>query len=102
MTDLEHLQELERALDAAVALQCSTPEYREVKACGQRLSAFKRLMASRCTHPAERVTEFQWTHDDGYGKQSQMIGNRCSVCGAEKLWKSSTLWTKPWLVEDAP
>ena len=37
-----------------------------------------------CSH--ERVVEYQWEHDNGYGRQSQCTGQRCTICDRKWPW----------------
>lgn len=44
-----------------------------------------------CTHPV--TTEFQWQHDNGYGRQKMLPGLRCTLCLKENRWPGmSQLW----------
>lgn len=58
-----------------------------------RLELMRKQLAVDCKHPSSAVYEFDWEHDNGYGRQTMMKGERCLICRAEKRWKSSTLWT---------
>lgn len=49
-----------------------------------------KLKAVGCSHSL--VEDFQWEHDDGYGRQKMITGDRCVLCKAEKHWKGSALW----------
>ena len=38
--------------------------------------------------------DWQWEHDNGYGRQTMIDGKRCGICGATKNWVSDTYWHK--------
>lgn len=50
-------------------------------------------LGKSCTHPMESQFDFQWEHDNGYGRQTMVTGVYCKLCLAEKHWKTSSLWT---------
>jgi hypothetical protein len=55
-----------------------------------RADAWEERIRPACTHP--NPTTWTWEHDNGYGKQSKVEGQRCGLCGAIKHWASSSLW----------
>lgn len=48
----------------------------------------RRLLAVKCEHPSDYVTEFQWEHDSGYGRQSMQRGQLCTICRKVDLWRN--------------
>ena len=50
------------------------------------------LLAEGCDH--YKTKEYTWEHDNGYGRQSKVVGIRCVHCGAEKSWNSQGYWTR--------
>jgi hypothetical protein len=47
-------------------------------------------LSADCPH--EDTSIYQWEHDNGYGRQSNVNGRRCNICGAIKHWESSSNW----------
>ena len=47
----------------------------------------------RCTHPKAFLSDYTWEHDNGYGRQSQVVGELCGFCSAKKSWKNMGTWT---------
>jgi hypothetical protein len=58
-----------------------------------RAETIRAELAKTCEHPSSVVTDFTWEHDNGYGRQSMVTGQRCTVCRAEKRWKNHGSWT---------
>lgn len=50
------------------------------------------VLITYCKHPSFAVVDYTWEHDNGYGKQSMVTGERCMICRSEKHWKSSSNW----------
>jgi len=38
------------------------------------------VLAKNCKHPEEFVTDWDWEHDNGYGRQTKHIGKHCGIC----------------------
>lgn len=47
-----------------------------------------------CTHPLEHRRDIPWTHDNGYGRQSTVTGEKCQLCGLYRAWKNMSLWSE--------
>lgn len=55
---------------------------------GARLELAKlQLKKVGCTHPPQAWREYNWEHDNGYGRQHMCTGIRCDLCGAEDAYK---------------
>jgi hypothetical protein len=52
--------------------------------------AFRAELATRCDHPKDLVTNYQWEHDTGYGRQLQINGYKCGICLKIDLWRDGT------------
>jgi hypothetical protein len=44
-------------------------------------------VAADCDHPI--VVDYQWEHDNGYGRQKMITGEQCTLCGAKRPWKAT-------------
>lgn len=47
-------------------------------------------LKATCDHPLVEI--FQWEHDTGYGRQSKVSGERCTLCGLERRWRGVGCW----------
>ena len=56
------------------------------------LAHAREVLGEECTHPPEAVRDYEWKHDDGYGRQRWLKGDECQLCLARKPWKSSVRW----------
>lgn len=56
--------------------------------------AYQKNLSKSCDHPDRYVMDWQWEHDNGYGRQTMIDGKRCGICGATKNWVSDTYWHK--------
>lgn len=56
-------------------------------------SKIERLRARlrTCTH--SHTDDYEWEHDNGYGRQSRVTGERCVVCMMHRAWKGHGLWS---------
>jgi hypothetical protein len=45
-------------------------------------------IAENCPHPIEYIKQYNWEHDSGYGVQTRMLGNECSICLMVDPYKS--------------
>lgn len=57
--------------------------------------ALVELLKVGCTHPEEYRGEYRWEHDNGYGRQRWVTGDRCGLCGAKRAWKGHGVWIRP-------
>ncbi len=84
------LQQLEREYAAITrARAVLTAKAQQLAA---RTAALRTAAALVCTHPTAYRAEFTWEHDNGYGRQSRVTGERCNLCGQQKRWKSMSSW----------
>lgn len=88
-----------KARDAMLARKWPRHTYEPLEELAAEIEAtpgFQRtLKAERggpCDHPF--VEDYQWEHDNGYGRQSMVTGKRCKLCHATNNWGSS-YWVKP-------
>jgi hypothetical protein len=91
-TKLTELQRLERryacarrALDKAIDRQST------LRTTLTAIAAEARLI---CTHPIEYRLDIPWTHDNGYGRQSTVTGEKCQLCAQYRAWKGMSQWTE--------
>jgi hypothetical protein len=47
-----------------------------------------------CAHPLEHRLDITWTHDNGYGRQSKVTGERCQLCRQYRAWKDVSQWSE--------
>lgn len=67
----------------------------EIARLRARVAKARAKLVENCTHPAEFVVEYDWEHDNGYGRQAWKKGVRCTICDARCSWPGmSTSWTK--------
>lgn len=89
LTDVQRLtrrhDRVRRALDKAIDRQ---GELRAV------LAALEVELRPICTHPLEYRLDIPWTHDNGYGRQSRVVGEKCQLCGLYRAWKGMSLWSE--------
>lgn len=89
---------LERHRKAAAADDTAHACSLEYKARQRALAAVERakeaLLAAGCTHPVAYLVDYQWEHDNGYGRQKWITGQRCRLCGAHQSWKGSSGWSR--------
>lgn len=92
MAKLTELQRLERryararrALDKAIDRQ---------GVLSTVLTAIAAEARPICTHPLEYRLDIPWTHDNGYGRQSTVTGEKCQLCGLYRAWKSMSQWSE--------
>lgn len=45
-----------------------------------------------CSHA--KTVKYNWRHDDGYGRQTPISGQRCEICLAKDPWGSGR-WSLP-------
>lgn len=57
-----------------------------------RIAAARIKLAENCDHPAKFVTEYNWEHDNGYGRQKWIKGKACGICGARQSWADFSGW----------
>lgn len=38
------------------------------------------ILERDCDHPAAHVRPYHWEHDNGYGRQTEMVGRICGIC----------------------
>lgn len=48
----------------------------------------RKELATNCEHPADFIHDYPWEHDNGYGRQSRMIGKVCRICLRKDFWNS--------------
>lgn len=63
----------------------------QLKALRAQEDRLCRELAKDCQH--EEVREYQWEHDDGYGRQSQNEGLQCTICGAINYYLVPNRWS---------
>lgn len=51
--------------------------------------AQEELARSGCTHPREEQEQYNWEHDNGYGRQTMHKGTKCGLCGETDHYQSS-------------
>jgi hypothetical protein len=49
--------------------------------------AIKESLQGICDHSL--TEEYQWEHDNGYGRQTKMTSKRCVFCGWVSLWNNN-------------
>lgn len=62
---------------------------RAVKAsirAAKKASELREALAINCDHPEEYRSDFEWEHDNGYGRQTRHTSKLCDICGAENRW----------------
>lgn len=47
-----------------------------------KVERLRQLLACGCAHPEKYQAEYRWEHDNGYGRQTMIMGKRCSLCRA--------------------
>lgn len=94
MTPLEKYKRAVRAAERAAEAVRLSAESRRLQAAVRRRDAAKEELARNCPHPEEFTYEYTWEHDTGYGKQYQVTGRACRVCGKRKSWPGSDNWWK--------
>lgn len=54
-----------------------------------------RARNTRCTHKYRE--DYKWEHDNGYGRQTMITGERCLSCDARNAWKEpfAPSWSRP-------
>ncbi len=62
-----------------------SPSYRQ-------LDEATAILITYCPHPSFAVIDYEWEHDNGYGVQSKVVGERCMICRSKKHWRGSSLW----------
>ena len=50
----------------------------EVEVISTKIKKLQRVV--KCSHPKEHVIKYDWVSDNGYGRQSAMIGKICLIC----------------------
>ena len=46
------------------------------------------IIEKGCPHPEDFLNDYHWEWDNGYGRQEQRVGKRCSIC--EKIDSSNS------------
>lgn len=59
---------------------------RNLERAQEAVSKLKKIVSVDCSHPFEYVVPFRWEHDSGYGRQSWITGQQCSICYAVDSW----------------
>lgn len=89
LTDLQHLERryarARRALDKAIDRQ---------GVLTTTLIAIAAEARPICTHPLEYRLDIPWTHNNGYGRQSTVTGEKCQLCAQYRAWKGMSQWTE--------
>lgn len=67
----------------------------QIKALEAKLEAARIAAAKSCQHPVEAREDYRWEHDNGYGRQSWVTGERCTICRHQRSWKGSSTWWDP-------
>lgn len=57
---------------------------RAIERYTQKLEEALKALGKSCSHPV--TEEWEWEHDDGYGRQSKVMGKRCKVCDLCNPW----------------
>jgi hypothetical protein len=52
----------------------------------------RKRLSEGCNHPEQFVEDWQWEHDNGYGRQTMVNGKMCKLCRARKHWTHSAHW----------
>jgi len=63
-----------------------------LKALEEEIKETRKALRPVCVHPPGHREEFTWEHDDGYGRQSQVTGEVCKLCGMKRRFTSSSFW----------
>lgn len=69
----------------------------EARVCAEaeeRVWLARKALGNKCQHPPEHVVESPWEHDNGYGRQSMIVGLRCVLCKARKDFQAQGYWTR--------
>jgi hypothetical protein len=66
--------------EAAGAAEC----YRK------KIQFLQQKLTKRCTH--KYTAPYRWEHDNGYGRQHMIIGERCVSCDKRRPWSGSGAW----------
>lgn len=80
-------------LEEALAYAIEQSEI-SAKIHSKRIERLRKQLGKDCRHPVEHRHDFQWEHDNGYGRQTMITGVYCRLCKAEQHWKGHGLWHK--------
>ena len=59
---------------------------KEAIEASQTLQAYREEIAKDCDHPTAYVTDWNYEHDNGYGRQTMIPAKFCTICRAEKIY----------------
>lgn len=63
---------------------------KRVERANVHLASIRKALAHSCAHPEEFHSPFHWEHDNGYGRQTRIIGRQCGICWKRDIWNSGT------------
>lgn len=58
------------------------------------LERFRKSLAQSCDHPADFVVDFEWEHDNGYGRQHMRRGKLCQICFKQDRWNDGRWYAR--------
>lgn len=89
MSDKADLTEDERKL-----LRVLSSQKKAIKAWDEKIKKLRERVSPVCSH--KHVSEFQYEHDNGYGRQTKCIGHLCLFCLKKNYYPTLTNSPNSW------